>query len=157
MVIDSVRGNILDSTAEAFVNTVNTKGVMGKGIALQFKKNFPDMFKSYVKACQENAVVISRMHVWQNPALFGPRFIINFPTKDDWRYPSKIEYIQSGLQDLVRVINELNIKSIAVPPLGCGNGGLDWRRVKPLVVSALGELTGVNVFVYETADDSVVY
>jgi O-acetyl-ADP-ribose deacetylase (regulator of RNase III) len=152
MVLTWVKGNIFDSTAEATVNTVNTKGVMGKGIALQFKKNFPEMFKAYAKACQENAVVIGKMHVWQNSAMFGPRFVINFPTKDDWRHPSKIEYIQSGLQDLVGVIKDFNIKSIAIPPLGCGNGGLDWNLVKPIIVSALGELTGVDVHIYAPAD-----
>lgn len=89
------------------------------------------------------------MFVWENGAMFGPRFIINFPTKDDWRRPSRLKYIQDGLQDLVEVIRKHNITSIAIPPLGCGSGGLDWREVKPLIISALETLPNINIFLYE--------
>lgn len=143
------RGNILNAATQAVINTVNTKGIMGKGIALQFKKAYPDMFKAYAKACQEGKVAVGKMFVWENNTMFGPRYIINFPTKEDWRKPSKLKYIQDGLQDLIEVIRKHKITSIAVPPLGCGNGGLDWREVKPLIVSTLETLADVNILLYE--------
>lgn len=146
-----INGNILESRAEAVINTVNTKGVMGKGIALQFKKAYPEMFEEYQKASKSGAVVIGKMHVWRNNAMFGPKYIINFPTKDDWKQPSRIEYIEQGLVDLIRVIKESGISSIAIPPLGCGNGGLDWNAVKPLIISALKDFSSLNVELYEPA------
>jgi O-acetyl-ADP-ribose deacetylase (regulator of RNase III) len=126
--------NLLDSEAEALVNTVNTVGVMGKGIALQFKNLFPNNFKLYSNACRANEIRVGSLFVTEENSLLGGRkIIINFPTKTDWRKPSEYCYIESGLIDLVRIIKERNIKSIAIPPLGAGNGGLDWNRVKALM------------------------
>jgi O-acetyl-ADP-ribose deacetylase (regulator of RNase III)/uncharacterized protein YwgA len=144
-----LNGNIFESDAEAIVNTVNTIGIMGKGIALQFKQQYPDMYKDYKKACESGEVVIGKMHVWKNPSMFGPHYIINFPTKEDWRNSSKIEFIQKGLLDLVSVIKELGLKSIAVPPLGCGNGGLDWDQVKTFIISALESIPNLDLFIFE--------
>jgi len=147
--IKYIKGNILESQAEAVINTVNTKGVMGKGIALQFKKSYPDMFTNYEHACKSGEVIIGKMHIWQNSTMFGPKYIINFPTKNDWKYPSKLEYIKLGLVDLAKMIKEYGIKSVAIPPLGCGNGGLDWNVVKPLVVEALKEFEELSFELFE--------
>jgi O-acetyl-ADP-ribose deacetylase (regulator of RNase III) len=150
--IELLKGNIIESKAQAIINTVNTKGVMGKGIALQYKKAFPEMFEEYKKACKSGQVVIGKMHVWQNKALFGPKYIINFPTKDDWEKPSKLEYIEKGLADLVTIIKQLAIDSIAIPPLGCGNGRLSWKAVKPLIIKALKDCSNVKVELFEPSD-----
>src|SRR5712691_5298428 len=123
-------GNLLEADAEALVNTVNTEGVMGKGIALMFKEAFPENFKAYAVACKRREVQIGHMFVTERQQLLGPKWIINFPTKKHWRHPSKIEWIEGGLEDLKRVIVEREIHSIAIPPLGSGNGGLDWQDVK---------------------------
>ncbi len=147
--ITILKGNLLESKAEALLNTINTKGIMGKGIALQFKKSFPDMFKVYQTASKSGQVAIGKMFVWQNPSMFGPRYIINFPTKDDWRRPSKLEYIQKGLIDLISVIKQLGIRSIAIPPLGCGNGGLDWETVRPLITSHLEAIPNISIEIYK--------
>ncbi len=149
MTIELGQGNLLAAEVDALVNTVNTEGVMGKGIALQFKKAFPDNFKSYARACKAGEVVIGGMHVVQR--LASPRFIINFPTKNHWRQPSRLEYIESGLADLVARVRELGIKSIAVPPLGCGNGGLDWTAVRPRIVEAFKAIPDVRVLLFEPA------
>ncbi len=135
--------NILEMEAEALVNTVNTVGIMGKGIALQFKEKFLLNFKLYQKACKNNELQIGKMFVTNTGYLTNPTFIINFPTKKDWRSQSRIEYIEDGLDDLIKVINEKNIKSIALPPLGCGNGGLDWAIVKPLMEQKLHKLSDI--------------
>lgn len=145
--IEYKSGNLLNDPAEGLVNTVNTVGVMGKGIALQFKQAYPDMFKDYVKAYKENQLEIGKMHVYKLNDLVGPKYIINFPTKQHWRAPSKIEYIQKGLADLVRLVDEYNIQSIALPPLGCGNGGLNWSQVQPLIEKAF-ENKDVTVHLY---------
>lgn len=129
--------NILTSESEALVNTVNTVGIMGKGIALQFKEKFPLNFKLYEKACKKNEVRIGRMFVTETGMFTNPRYIINFPTKIDWRTNSKLDYIAEGMDDLVRIMVEKNIRSITLPPLGCGNGGLDWKDVKPLMEEKL--------------------
>jgi O-acetyl-ADP-ribose deacetylase (regulator of RNase III) len=143
-------GNLLDADVDAVVNTVNTVGVMGKGIALMFKEAFPENFKSYEAACRDKRVQLGKMFVTERRDLLGgPRWIINFPTKAHWRFPSKLEWIREGLQDLRAVILERKIRSIAIPPLGSGNGGLDWREVKALVVQELSELRGVEIIVYE--------
>src|SRR5271157_2289289 len=134
MTIERGSGNLLAADVDALVNTVNTEGVMGKGLALQFKKAFPENFASYERACEAGEVVPGRMHIV--PRLTSPRFIINFPTKKLWRNPSKLEYVRDGLRDLVLHVQRLDIKSIAIPPLGCGNGGLNWAEVKPLIVQA---------------------
>lgn len=142
------KGNLLQADAEALVNTVNTVGVMGKGIALQFKKAYPAMFKAYERACKNRDVQLGRMHVWETGALDGPQFVINFPTKGHWRAPSKLADIAAGLRDLVDVVQKYGITSIAIPPLGCGNGGLDWADVEPLIVDAFADLPGVDVKIY---------
>lgn len=147
MTIEHGKGDLLAADVEALVNPVNTKGVMGKGLALQFKKAFPDNFAAYQEACRKGEVVIGRMHIVQRPS--PPRFIINFPTKDHWRNPSKIEYVQEGLIDLVAQVRKLEIQSIAIPALGCGNGGLEWADVKPLIVQAFHGLPGVRVILFE--------
>lgn len=143
------QGNLLESGAEALVNTVNTVGVMGKGIALMFKEAFPENFVAYEKACKAGAVSVGRMFVTERRQLIGPRWIINFPTKKHWRQPSRIEWVTDGLEDLTRVIAENNIRSIALPPLGSGNGGLDWADVRPRIERAFGSLPNVDVLVYE--------
>lgn len=146
--ITSEEGNLLQADAEALVNTVNTVGVMGKGIALQFKKAYPAMFTDYVRACKNGEVQLGHMHVWETGALDGPRFVINFPTKGHWRAPSRLADIVAGLGDLVAVVRKYGISSIAIPPLGCGNGGLDWADVEPLIISAFADLPGVAVKIY---------
>jgi len=142
-------GNLLDAKADAFVNTVNTVGVMGKGIALMFREAFPENFSSYATACKRNEVSVGRMFVTERDNLIGPRWIINFPTKKHWRHPSRIEWVTAGLEDLKRVIQVHGIRSIALPPLGSGNGGLDWRDVRPRIEDALGVLTHVDITVFE--------
>lgn len=147
--IRDAHGNLLADDADALVNTVNTAGVMGKGIALQFKRAYPEMYEDYARAAKAGEIVPGRMHVWATGAMTGPRYIINFPTKRHWRSPSRLEDIESGLDDLVRVVSALDITSIAVPPLGCGNGGLDWRDVEPRIESAFAPLRdSVDVRVY---------
>lgn len=147
--ITVTEGNLLEADAEALVNTVNTVGVMGKGVALMFKEAFPENFKAYESACRAKQVRLGEMFVTEREDLLGPKWIVNFPTKAHWKYPSQIKWIQEGLTDLVRVIQEKNIRSIAIPPLGSGNGGLNWTEVRPLIEKALGSLEGVNVIVYE--------
>lgn len=148
MMIAEERGNLLKAPVEALVNTVNTQGVMGKGIALQFKKAFPDMFKEYARAAKRGDVQLGHMHVWPADTLDGLRYIINFPTKDHWRSASRIADVEAGLQDLVRIVRDFNIASIAVPPLGCGNGGLNWAEVRPLIHDAFRSLPDVDVRVF---------
>lgn len=148
--ITFTEGNLLKAEAEALVNTVNTVGVMGKGIALMFKEAFPENFLAYSAACKKHEIEVGRIFGTERKDLVGgPKWIINFPTKKHWRNPSKIEWIKDGLQDLVRFIREHKIKSIALPPLGSGNGGLDWKEVRPVVEAALGNLEGVDVVVFE--------
>jgi O-acetyl-ADP-ribose deacetylase (regulator of RNase III) len=142
-------GNLLAQDVDALVNTVNTDGIMGKGIALQFKRTWPAMFKDYEAACKRGKVTLGRMHVWRTGSLTGPQYIINFPTKGHWRARSKLTDIETGLQDLTRVISELGITSIAIPPLGCGNGGLDWREVEPRMLRSLEPLaSSVDVRIF---------
>ena len=143
------QGNLLDADVEALVNTVNTVGIMGKGIALMFKERFPDNFREYAAACKDGEVRLGEMFVTENHELLGPRWIVNFPTKDHWRSRTRLEWIEQGMEALVRVIKEKRISSIAVPPLGCGNGGLNWRDVKPVIESALAEVEGLAATVYE--------
>ena len=144
------QGNLLDADTEALVNTVNTVGVMGKGIALMFKEAFPENFKIYEDACKTRDVHLGQMLVTERKDLMGgPKWIINFPTKGHWRYPSKMEWIENGLEDLRRVVTEKGIKSVAMPPLGSGNGGLNWSEVRPLIETALRDIPDVNFLVYE--------
>ncbi len=141
-------GNLLETESEALVNTVNTVGVMGKGIALQFKRAYPNMFRSYSAACKRGEVSLGKVHTWPTGAMSGPRYIINFPTKGHWRSRSKLSDIEAGLKDLVAVVRNLEIKSIAIPPLGCGNGGLQWSEVRPLIEEAFAEAPEVDVRVF---------
>lgn len=146
--ITEVEGNLLDSRVDALVNTVNTVGVMGKGIALQFKRAFPAMFESYARAAKRGDLEIGRMHVWHTGLLDGPSVVINFPTKRHWRGASKLGDIEAGLNDLVDVIRQEEIRSIAIPPLGCGNGGLDWTDVESLIRAKLAPLDDVDIRIY---------
>ena len=147
--IESTQGNLLNAPVEALVNTVNTVGIMGKGIALQFKQAYPQMFRAYEQACKAGAVQLGKVQVHDLGGLVGgPRWIINFPTKGHWRAGSRMADIQMGLQDLTETIERLNIHSIAVPPLGCGHGGLNWAEVRPLIESSLGNLPHVRVLVF---------
>ena len=143
------QGNLLESDAEALVNTVNTVGVMGKGIALMFKDRFPANFNAYAIACKRGEVRLGKMFVTENVEFNGPRWIVNFPTKDHWRSRTRLDWIETGMTDLIRVIQAYGIRSIAVPPLGCGNGGLDWIDVKPVIESTLSRLDGLRATVYE--------
>lgn len=152
MSIITVQGDLLTQLdVDAIVNTVNCVGVMGKGIALQFKKKWPDNFKHYAEACKHGTVRPGRMFVYDAGAFAKPKFIINFPTKDHWRGKSQIEFIREGLNDLIREIELHQIDSIAIPPLGCGNGGLDWQAVKPLIETAFSALPEVEVRLFEPA------
>lgn len=142
-------GDILKSEAEALVNTVNCVGVMGRGIALQFKNAFPENFKAYAAACKREQVQPGRMFVFETGQLTPPRYIINFPTKRHWRGKSRIEDIEIGLAALVAETRARGIRSIALPPLGSGLGGLDWTAaVRPRVEAALRVLDDVQVIVY---------
>jgi O-acetyl-ADP-ribose deacetylase (regulator of RNase III) len=147
--ISFTQGNLLQADVEALVNTVNTVGIMGKGVALMFKDAFPANFAAYAKACKGGEVRIGKMFVTETKDMFGPKWIVNFPTKTHWRAKTKIEWIEEGLVDLIRVIEERSIRSVALPPLGCGNGGLNWRDVRPLIVEALGSINSLRVIVYE--------
>ncbi|MBX3254833.1 MAG: macro domain-containing protein [Chitinophagaceae bacterium] len=147
-----VIGNLLDSNADALVNTVNTVGVMGKGIALQFKERFPVNFKIYASECKAKRVEIGKMLIVKENSMYGEKTIINFPTKTEWFKKSQYNYIEEGLKDLKRVIEEYKIKSIAIPPLGSGNGGLKWDNVKILMEKYLGDLKGVDIEIYEPSD-----
>lgn len=146
------QGNLLESGADALVNTVNTVGVMGKGIALMFKERFPENFAAYEAACKAGEIKVGTMFVQSGAEFDGPRWIINFPTKQHWRQPTKLEWIESGLEDLKAIIRAKGIRSIALPPLGCGNGGLEWTEVRPLIEAALNEMDGVDVLIYEPTE-----
>lgn len=146
--IKYITGNLFESKTEAIVNTVNTVGVMGKGIALQFKKYFPHNFKIYAQACKEKKFNIGDLLVTEEHSLNGKRTIINFPTKTDWRKPSEYEYIELGLKKLTELIQEQNIKTIAIPPLGAGNGGLDWNKVKSIIEKHLSDIDS-EIIIYE--------
>lgn len=145
-------GNLFDTHVDAVVNTVNCVGVMGRGIALQFKRLYPDNFKRYVNECKAKKIIPGKMFVYSTESLTQPFFIINFPTKRHWRTNSKLEYIQEGLQDLVQIIKKNHITSIAIPPLGCGLGGLDWKIVKTYIEEALHPLQNVDITVFQPND-----
>ena len=147
--IKYTRGDILEARAEALVNTVNCVGVMGRGIALQFKRAYPANFKAYAAACKRGEVEPGRMFVYDRGERTDQRYIINFPTKVHWRGKSQIEYIESGLDSLVSEVRSRGISSIAIPPLGSGLGGLDWAEVQPLIDRAFAELPDVQAEVYE--------
>jgi O-acetyl-ADP-ribose deacetylase (regulator of RNase III) len=146
--IELVNGDLLSADAEALVNTVNTVGVMGKGLALQFKKTWPDNYDAYARACRFGEVVPGKMFVYSIDGLVNPRFIINFPTKRHWRDNSRLEDIETGLLALVDEIQRHSIQSIAIPPLGCGYGGLDWNVIRPLIEQSFSNLPEVQVLLY---------
>ena len=143
------QGNLLEARAEALVNTVNTVGVMGKGIALMFKERFVENFRRYAAACKAGEVRVGKMFVTETGELDGPRWVINFPTKQHWRAPSRLEWVEEGLRDLRRFLVEHQVRSVAIPPLGAGNGGLDWARVRPKIEDQLGDLEYTEILVYE--------
>lgn len=149
--IEHVAVNLLEADAEAYVNTVNTVGVMGKGIALQIRQAFPAIYEEYRRAAKRGGVRPGHMFVVPTGQVMNPRFVINFPTKRRWRGKARLDDITSGLGDLVRVIREKGIRSVAVPPLGCGSGGLDWSVVRPRIEAALGALSGVRVLLFAPA------
>jgi O-acetyl-ADP-ribose deacetylase (regulator of RNase III) len=142
-------GNLLHADVDALVNAVNTVGVAGKGIALQFRLAFPESHKAYVAAAKARTVTPGQMLVVQTGAV--PKYIIHFPTKRHWKDLSRIGDIELGLQDLAQVIAQYAIRSIAVPALGCGNGGLEWSQVRPLVESALGSVDA-KVLLFQPTD-----
>ncbi len=147
--ISFTTGDILRADAEALVNTVNCVGIMGRGIALQFKNAFPDNFRAYEAACKREEVRPGRMFVFATGALTNPKFIVNFPTKRHWKGKSRMEDIESGLDALVAEIRERGIRSIAIPPLGSGLGGLNWTEVRPRIEAALRGFNGLDVMVFE--------
>lgn len=148
--IKEIIGNLFETNAEALINAVNCLGVMGKGIALQFKQKFPkDYFDAYKLACQNGELAIGKVQVYElKNAQTNPRFIINFPTKGHWREPSRIEDIESGLRSLVEAVERYEIKSIAMPALGCGLGGLDYDEVKLLIEKSFGSIPNVEVLLF---------
>lgn len=151
MTVAIKRGDLLRQEVDAIVNTVNTVGIMGKGIALQFKQKWPENFRAYERACREDKVRIGEMFIFDAGGLVKPHYIINFPTKEHWRKRSKIEYIERGLKDLIFQVQRLGIKSIALPPLGCGNGGLPWPEVRERIVRAYEAAPEVEVLLFEPA------
>lgn len=147
--IRKTTGNLLNSDAEALVNAVNCVGVMGKGIALQFKQSFPTNYAAYAVACKRGEVEPGKMFVFHTNRVQNPRFIINFATKQHWRDKSRLKDIESGLKALIDVIEEEGIRSVAVPPLGCGNGGLDWGQVREEIERAFSDVPDVEAQLYE--------
>lgn len=147
--IELTTGNILKADAEAIVNTVNCVGVMGRGIALQFKKAFPANFRAYALACENGEVQPGRMFVFDTGAFTNPRYVINFPTKRHWKGKSRIEDVESGLVALAKEVRERGIKSVAIPPLGSGLGGLNWDDVRPRIEAALRDVPDLNVLIYQ--------
>jgi O-acetyl-ADP-ribose deacetylase (regulator of RNase III) len=152
--MEFTEGDILREDVDALVNTVNCVGFMGRGIAAQFKRTFPENFRAYEAACKRKEVVPGKMFVFATGQLTNPRFIINFPTKRHWRGKSRMEDIESGLKALVEEVRKRGIKSIAVPPLGCGLGGLDWHEVRPRIERAFAHLTDVRTVVFEPNEEA---
>lgn len=151
--IKYIQGDLLSSKTEALVNTVNTVGVMGKGIALRFKELYPTNFHQYYHACKQNKVEVGKMFVVAENKIGEERkLIINFPTKKEFYRKSSYQYIEDGLKDLVSVIQNYTIKSISLPPLGCGNGGLNWDKVKLMIEQHLSPLQDVEILIYEPND-----
>ncbi len=144
--INFITGNLLESNAECLINTVNCEGYMGKGIAYQFKLKYPNNNRDYIKACKSGELKVGKLHYFKE----DNKIIVNFPTKDRWRQKSKIEYIIDGMDSLVNLLPTLKVKSIAIPPLGCGNGGLEWNDVKSLIVTKLSEIKDkYDFYIYE--------
>ncbi|RWF24030.1 MAG: Appr-1-p processing protein [Mesorhizobium sp.] len=155
-------GDMFEERAEAIVNTVNCVGVMGKGVALEFKRRWPDNFRAYKRLCDRHQLRPGKVYVHHEGDMLsgGRRFLINFPTKDHWRAKSKLEYIEDGLVDFVAQIEQLRIKTVVMPPLGCGNGGLDWTVVKALLTDRLSAIRDVDFVIFTPSnaeeDDSEV-
>lgn len=150
-------GDIFADQSEAIINTVNCVGVMGKGVALEFKRRWPENYAIYKKACESKSLRPGTLLIFDRQTLLDthlPRYLVNFPTKDHWRAKSKISYIEDGLDRLRIEIRDRKIKSVAMPPLGCGNGGLDWQVVKPIILEKLQDLEGVDITVYEPTSES---
>ncbi len=147
--IELTQGDILQADAEALVNTVNCVGVMGRGIALQFKKRFPENFRLYKAVCDKKELRPGKMFIYDLNRLYNPRYIVNFPTKRHWKGKSRMEDIEAGLQTLVEEVRKRDIHSIAIPPLGCGLGGLRWADVRAKIEEAFQDLTDVRVLLYE--------
>jgi O-acetyl-ADP-ribose deacetylase (regulator of RNase III) len=139
------RGNILQSNTQVIVNTVNCKGVMGKGLALKFRKKYPEMFQEYEKECAAGKLVIGKLHLFKRDEF---PWILNFPTKNDWRHKSSIRFIEAGLRAFAEEYRGWKIGSIAFPQLGCDLGGLKWSDVKPLMETYLQGLTDLTVVIY---------
>lgn len=139
-----IHSSIFDSPAQTLVNTVNTVGVMGKGIAKSFKARYPDMFREYKDLCDRHVLTIGTLHCWRSPS----RWVLNFPTKTTWKRPSKIEFIEDGLKTFATHYKTLGIQSISFPPLGCGNGQLDWAQVRPVMLKYLFDLD-ITIFIHE--------
>lgn len=138
-----VKGDIFNSPSKIIVNTVNTVGVMGKGVALEFKKRYPDMFERYQELCENQLLDVGKLYLWRE----SEKWVLLFPTKKHWRNPSKLEYIEMGLQKFADNWDKLGTNTIAFPRLGCGNGGLDWREVKPLMEKYLSRIP-MQILVY---------
>lgn len=141
--IEYIEGDIFESPAQVIVNTVNTVGVMGKGLALSFKRRYPEMFEKYRKACEKKQLTIGKLMLFYE----ADHWVLLFPTKENWRNPSKLEYIEQGLEKFCRTYDEKHITSIAFPRLGCGNGALDWKEVRPMMEHYLAKLP-INVYIY---------
>jgi O-acetyl-ADP-ribose deacetylase (regulator of RNase III)/uncharacterized protein YwgA len=154
--IELKKGNILKQEAEALVNTVNCVGVMGRGIALQFREEYPENYKLYKDACKKKEVKPGHMFVFDTNMMMGPKIIINFPTKRHWKEKSRIEDIEAGLRDLVNILKERNINSVAVPPLGCGLGGLDWNIVRSMIEKAFSVLPDLKIYLFEPEPDILI-
>lgn len=149
MAVTLKSGDLLKDKSEAITNTVNCVGVMGKGIALQFKQRWPRNFKAYADACKHKGIKPGKVFIYDMGQWEEPRYIINFPTKAHWRGDSKIEYVESGLRDLIEQVERLGIKSVALPPLGCGNGGLEWNKVKRVILEAFKNHPDIQVNLFE--------
>lgn len=140
-----IKDDLLESKAHALVNPVNTVGVMGKGLALEFKKQYPKNYSWYKELCDDKSIFVGKVYGFYE----NNKLIINFPTKEHWKNPSKLEWIEKGLLDLKDFILKCNVKSIAIPALGCGNGGLDWNEILPRITDTFKDLEEVLIFVYE--------
>ena len=147
MTIKYRRANIFHIEAEALVNPVNCQGVMGRGLAAQFKRQYPAMFRDYARACGQGQLTTGQVHTFPVPGTGYPRYIINLPTKDHWRDPSRLAYIETGLQALQLELTRLTIRTVAIPPLGCGLGGLDWKHVQPLIHGAMEPLNDLTAII----------
>ncbi|MEZ5427348.1 MAG: macro domain-containing protein [Pyrinomonadaceae bacterium] len=150
--IKETAGNLFEAKTEAIINAVNTVGVMGKGLAWQFRQRFSDeYFKDYQRACQNGDLRIGRVQIYQLGTDGYPKYIINFPTKRHWREKSRIEYVENGLENLAEVLQQHKIKSVAMPALGCGLGGLEWADVKSLIEKEFADQRSVEVLLFEPA------